>query len=201
MEASFFDRHPAARDAVGFLVFAVLVLIGTVFINAFIFRSFNVVGPSMESTMYTGDRLIVNRLAVTIAQIQNKSYIPERGQTIVFKNPRYTPGSRDEYIVKRVIAFPGERVVVKDGTVTVYNDANPAGFNPDTLPSGGTPGSPTRGDETTVVTQGSLYVMGDHREGDFSCDSRDNCLGMIPFYDVVGPVSLRIWPLNKLQSF
>lgn len=203
MEASFLDRHPGARDALSFLVFAFLVLIGTVFINAFIFRSFNVVGPSMESTMYTGDRLIVNRIPVTLAQIQNKSYIPARGQAIVFKNPRFLPGSggRDEYVVKRVIAFPGERVVVKNGTVTVYNDANPGGFNPDTLLSGATPGSPTRGDESTTVNEGSLYVMGDHRQGDFSCDSRDNCLGQIPFYDVVGPVSLRIWPLDKIRTF
>ena len=201
MEASFFDRHPGARDAFGFVMFALLVLIGTVFINAFIFRSFNVVGPSMESTMYTGDRLIVNRIPVTIAQVKNQPYIPERGAAIVFKNPRYVSGGRDEYIVKRVIAFPGERVEVKNGVVTVYNNANPLGFNPDTLPSGGTPGSPTRGDEVTTVTEGHLYAMGDHREGDYSCDSRDNCLGMIPFYDVVGPVSLRIWPLNKLRTF
>lgn len=201
MEASFFDRHPGARDALGFILFAFLVLVGTIFINAFIFRSFNVVGRSMETTMFTGDRLIVDRLPVTWAQIKNRPYIPERGDTIVFKNPRYVPGGRDEYIVKRVIAFPGERVVVKNGVVTVYNDANPQGFNPDTLPHGGTPGSPTRGDESTVVTEGTLYVMGDHREGDYSCDSRDNCLGLIPFYDVVGPVSLRIWPLNKLQVF
>lgn len=205
MEAGFFDRHPGARDAFGFLLFAFLVLIGTVVINAFIFRSFNVVGPSMESTMYTGDRLIVDRLPVTWAQIQNKPYVPKRGDVIVFKNPRYIAGGRDEYIVKRVIAFPGERVTVKNGIVTVFNDTNPTGFNPDTLPSGGTPGSPTRGDESTTVTEDTLYVMGDHREGDYSCDSRKNgdysCLGLIPFYNVVGPVALRVWPLNKLGIF
>lgn len=201
MEASFFDRHPGVRDALGFLIFAFLVLVGTVTINAFIFRSFNVVGPSMESTMYTGDRLIVDRLPVTWSHIRNKPYVPARGDIIVFKNPRYIPGGRDEFIVKRVIAFPGEKVVVEDGKVRVYNDANPNGFNPDKLASGGTPGSPTRGDETTTVTEGTLYVMGDHRQGEYSCDSRDNCLGLIPYYDVVGPVSLRIWPLNKFHFF
>lgn len=205
MEASFFNRYPAARDALSLLVFVFLVIIGTLFINAFIFRSFSVVGQSMESTMYTGDRLIVNRLPVTWSQIRNTPYTPSRGDVIVFKNPRYIPGGRDEYIVKRVIAFAGERVVVKDGVVKVYNDANPAGFNPDTLPTGGTPGSPTRGDESTVVTEGTIYVMGDHREGDYSCDSRElgetSCLGLIPLYDIIGPVSLRIWPLNKLQVF
>src|SRR3989344_9072204 len=131
MEQSFFARPQWLRDTAGLLFFALAVLIGTLLINTFVFRSFNVEGPSMEKTLYTGDRLIVDRLPVTWSQLQNKSYIPERGQVIVFKNPLFTGGSADEYIVKRVIAFPGERVVLKDGSYTVYNADHPSGFNPD----------------------------------------------------------------------
>jgi signal peptidase I len=168
-------------------------------INAFIFRSFNVVGPSMQPTMYTGDRLIVNRLPVTWAQLQNKPYIPERGQVIVFKNPHYNIGTGDEYIVKRVIAFPGERVTVADGILTVYNSAHPNGFHPDD-DNHGEPGSPTSGNVDTTVTDGTLFVAGDHRQGDFSFDSRSG-LGLIPFYDVVGPVKLRIYPFTAVRVF
>ena len=103
MEASFFTRHPLMKDVVGIVVFITCVVIGTVLINTYVFRSFNVVGPSMETTLFTGDRLIVDRLAVTAAQVQNKSYVPNRGQVIVFKNPHYSNGVEDEYIVKRVI--------------------------------------------------------------------------------------------------
>lgn len=149
--------------------------------------------------MYTGDRLIVNRLPVTGAQLQNKEYVPNRGQVIVFKNPNYTIGSPDEYIVKRVIAFPGERVVVKDGKITVYNAGNPAGFNPDDA-NHGEPGQPTSGDVDETVPDGTLFVAGDHRQGNFSLDSRSG-LGTIPYYDVVGPVGLRIWPLDKIRTF
>lgn len=149
--------------------------------------------------MYTGDRLIVNRLPVTASQLGNKTYIPDRGQVIVFKNPNYTIGSPDEYIVKRVIAFPSERVVVKDGKITVFNTDRPAGFNPDDN-NRGEPGSPTSGDVDTIVPEGTLFVAGDHRQGNFSLDSRSG-LGMIPFYDVVGPVGLRIWPIDKIRTF
>ena len=83
----------------------------------------------MEQTLYTGDRLIVNRLPVTMAHLQNNSYTPKRGQIIVFKNPLYSPGSEDMNLVKRVIAFAGERVTVKDGTLTVYNKEHPQGFH------------------------------------------------------------------------
>jgi signal peptidase I len=199
MEATFLQRHSFLKDGLGVLMFVACVLIGTLFINSYVFRSFNVLGPSMETTLYTGDRLIVNRLPVTWAQLQNKPYIPERGQVIVFKNPHYDTGTGDEYIVKRVIAFPGERVVVKDGIITVYNTQHPDGFHPDD-DNHGEPGSPTSGDVDTTVTDGTLFVAGDHRAGDYSYDSRSG-LGLIPFYDVVGPVGLRIYPLTKIRTF
>lgn len=193
------QRHPFIKDTLGIVVFISCVLIGTILINAFIFRSFNVVGPSMQTTMYTGDRLIVNRLPITWAQLRNTTYVPERGQIIVFKNPRYNVGTGDEYIVKRVIAFPGERVTVKDGVMMVYNAAHPEGFKPDDA-NHGEPGSPTSGDVDTTVTEGTLFVAGDHRQGDFSFDSRSG-LGLIPFYDVVGPVKLRIYPFTAIRTF
>lgn len=199
MEQSFFQRHPAFRDISSVVLFVICVILGTIFINTYVFRSFNVVGPSMESTLYTGDRLIVNRLPVTWAQIQNHDYVPKRGQIIVFKNPRFDLGSGDEYIVKRVIAFPGERVVLKNGYYTIYNDKQPNGFNPDD-DFHDEPGSPTSGETDVVVPEGELFVSGDHRQENYSYDSR-NGLGTIPFYDVIGPVGLRLFPFNEIRFF
>lgn len=187
------------KDAMNLAIFVVCVIVGTILINTFVFRSYNVVGPSMETTMYTGDRLIVNRLPVTWAQLTGQPYVPERGQIIVFKNPQFADGSEDEYIVKRVIGLPGERVVVKNGAFTVYNNEHPTGFDPDTL-NGGEPGSPTSGDVDKVVPKGEIFVAGDHRAGNFSNDSRYT-LGTIPLYDIVGPVSFRIFPFDKIRSF
>ena len=157
----------------------------------------------METTLYTSDRLIVNRLPVTWSQLQNKQYVPMRGEIIVFKNPQYNPGAGDEYIVKRVIGFPGERVTVKQGVLKVYNDQNPEGFEPDVAQqdqTGNQPGSPTSGDVDTKVIDGSLFVAGDHRVGDYSYDSRSG-LGQVPYYDVVGPVDIRIYPFTKIRFF
>ncbi len=200
MEASYLQRHQSLRDALNFIGFVVLVLIGTLLINTYLFRSFNVVGPSMEKTFYTGDRLIVNRLAVTWAHVQNKPYVPERGQIIVFENPQYTVGQEEKYIVKRVIAFPGERVTVKNGVLIVYNDQNPSGFEPDKLDTHGTPGWPTSGDVDMTVPEDTIFVAGDHREGNYSYDSRSG-LGTIPYYDIIGPVAFRIWPLTALGAY
>ncbi len=202
MEASFFVRHPLLKDLASLVLFALCVVVGTLLINSFVFRSYNVVGPSMESTLYTGDRLIVNRLPSTWASIKGEAYVPERGQIIVFKNPRFTLGMEDEYVVKRVIGFAGERVTLQDGHFVVYNDEHPNGFDPDE-DNNGEPGSPTSGTADTVVPAGELFVSGDHREGNFSYDSRNGVEGMgtIPLYDVVGPVSMRIFPFNKMRTF
>jgi signal peptidase I len=202
MEAPYFTRHPFLKDVLGIAVFIAAVVIGSLLINAFVFRSYNVVGPSMETTLYTDDRLIVDRLPVTWAHLQGKSYLPDRGAIVVFKNPHYSRGIEDEYVVKRVIGLPGERVTIKDGAYIVYNDAHPEGFNPDET-NRGEPGSPTSGTADVVVPEGQIFVSGDHRQGNFSYDSRNgaNGMGTIPLYDVVGPVSWRIFPFNKIRSF
>lgn len=200
MENNFFQRHKLLQDAVGIIVFVLFVVVGVLIINSFVFRSFNVLGPSMEPTLYTGDHLLVNRLPVTLSQVQNETYVPKRGQIIVFKNPQYVPGGSDEFIVKRVIAFSGERVTVKNGILKVYTNDYPEGIEPDKKLFGGAPGEPTSGDVDTVVSRDTLFVSGDHREGDFSYDSRSG-LGLIPLYDVIGPVGLRIYPFTKIRTF
>ncbi len=198
-KSSFLQRHPFLKDCLGLLGFIALVVFGTILLNSFVFRSYNVVGGSMENTLMQDDRIIVNRLPVTWAHLLNKQWVPERGQVIVFANPNYKAGDRDQYIVKRTIAFPGERVVVKNGVLTVYNDEHPDGFNPDD-DFGGEPKEYTSGDTDVVVPEGTIFVSGDNREGNHSFDSR-NGLGFVPLFDIVGPAGIRIFPLNKIRTF
>ena len=76
MESLPVHRRSGLRDFWGIVLFLILVLIGTLLINTFVFRSFSVSGHSMDKTLSDGDRLIVNRLPITAAQMKNKSYIP-----------------------------------------------------------------------------------------------------------------------------
>lgn len=189
------------KDIFSLVLFIILVIAGVLFINSFVFRSFNVEGPSMEKTLFSGDKLIVNKLPVTFAAIQGKQYTPQRGQVIVFKNPEFSLkfAQKDEYIVKRVIGLPGERVRVVGGNVTVYNTSQPKGFNPDDLTED-KEGSPTAGDVDIRVPAGEIFVSGDHRQGSYSFDSR-NGLGTIPLEQVIGPVGILLFPFEDARFF
>lgn len=203
MQAPFFERHPLLKDALGTTSFIALVIVGALLINTFVFRSFNVEGESMASTLHTGDRLIVNRLPATAARIQNTPYVPKRGEIIVFSNPNFQNGLDEEYIVKRVVAFEGERVNLENGVLTVYNGEFPDGFNPDIEGAGknGEPTGPISGTVNNVtVPKGTIFVVGDNREGSHSYDSRSG-LGYVPLYDIIGPVSFRIFPFTAIRGF
>lgn len=156
----------------------------------------------MEDTLFTGERIIVNRLPVTAKAVAGQKYMPARGNIIVFKNPQFQPGKSDEYIVKRVIGLPGEHVTLHDCTVKVYNDENPDGFNPYmNFKNLSDKEACVSGDEIDrTVGSDEIFVIGDHRTGQHSLDSR-NGLGNIPLEDIVGPVGMRIWPLNKWQFY
>lgn len=222
MEPTFFQKHPVVKDIANLVIFIGAIVLGTMFINTYIYRSYNVVGSSMENTLHGDDRVIVNRAVVSLTHFAGQEYVPERGQIIVFLNEdekkveEYkaqgvehpmtcsTPSNvNDQYIIKRVIAFPGERVVVKDGVMTIYNDENPDGFVYDTMWRTSEQDGPkayTSGEVDTIVPEGELFVSGDNREGSNSWDSR-NGLGTIPYCRIIGPVALRLYPFDKIRIF
>ena len=222
MEPSFFEKHPIVKDILSLAGFVVAIVLCTIFLNTYIYRSYNVVGSSMENTLQNDDRVVVNRAAVSWAHFLGQEYVPERGQIIVFMNENersvreykqngvenpmtctVPDNVSDQYIIKRVIAFPGERVVVKDGIMTIYNSEYPDGFIYDEgwrVSENEGPKSYTSGEVDTVVPEGELFVSGDNREGSNSWDSR-NGLGTIPYCRIVGPVIMRLFPFDKIRGF
>jgi len=168
---------------------------------AFVFQSYQVDGPSMESTLQNSDRLIVWKVPRTWARITGHAYIPNRGDVIIFnENNLAAYGQNDvKQLVKRVVGLPGDRVVIKNDHITIYNQQHPAGFDPDkTLPYGSEHPFPvTTGDRDITLGAGQVYVCGDNRTD--SLDSR--VFGPVAVRDIVGKLVLRIYPLSAVKKF
>jgi signal peptidase I len=152
-------------DILETLVLAVVFFLGINLISARIL----VDGASMEPTLETGERVIVNRLSYKFGS-------PMQGDIIVFHPP---PNPSEEYI-KRVIGLPGDTVQVKNGSVYVNGQLLQENYLD----------VKTNYTGTWQVPEDQLFVLGDNRNN--SSDSHN--WGFVPMDYVVGKAILVYWP-------
>lgn len=185
-----------ALSTVGVVVTAFAV---AVFIIAFVFRSYQVDGPSMENTLQNADKLIIWKVPRTWARITRHPYIPDRGDIIVFTQSGLSQFNQTDtkQLIKRVIGLPGDHLVLNNGHYTIYNKSHPKGFDPDkTLPYG--KNIPvTTGDVDVTLGKGQIFVSGDNRPD--SLDSR--AFGPINADQIIGKLAIRVFPIGKAAVF
>lgn len=142
-------------------------------------EGFDDVAGSMSPTLVANDIMLVQKSAI---------YTPKRGDIIVFKSPK----DKDIPYVKRLIAFGGESVEIKNQTV--YLNAkkiqHPTLQNVKYISTGefGLEGEPY------VVPNDSVFVLGDNSKN--SCDSR--FYGAIPKDDIIGKAYKIYWPPSRI---
>lgn len=198
-------RRPASNRGEGlksaFSTLAVLLVapLIAVFLTVFVFQSYQVDGESMETTLSHNDRLVVWKTPKTWARITGNDYIPKRGDVVVFVEPSLGQFGQDpgKQLIKRVVGLPGERVVVKNGKLIVYNDERPDGFEPDRVLPYGDVIKNTPMDDEWSVGKDQIFVVGDNRSN--SLDSRT--FGPIDADNIVGKLVVRILPLGEIKRF
>jgi len=168
------------------------------FIQGFLIRTYLVEGQSMETTLQNGDRLIIDKVPRTLARLTGHAYIPHRGDIIIFNQSGLVIGSGGErQLIKRVVGLPGERVVVKNGSLIIYSQAQPGGYEPDKTGLYHIDALSTAGNVDVTLAAGEIFVCGDNRAN--SEDSR--YFGPVTADKVVGKLSLRFLPPGKAQKF
>lgn len=188
------------RETLLSIAILLAAFVAALLLITYVFQSYVVDGPSMQNTLHNGDRLIVWKAPRTWASITGGQYVPARGDIIVFKEPGLVEyGGGVKQLIKRVIGLPGDRVVVSNGKVTIYNKQHPNGFDPDqALGYFGSQSIPfTAGDLDLRLDAHQLFVMGDNRPD--SLDSRR--FGPIQTTQVVGQLVLRVMPIKDAHAY
>lgn len=179
-------RASRTRTLVEWVVVIGGALVVALLIKAFLVQAFYIPSESMVPTLAVGDRVFVNKLSYRLHDVN-------RGDLVVFERPEGDPNEDVKDLIKRVVALPGEQLVIKDNAVWIDGER----LEEDYLPPGTVTTQGSRAqctDETPcVVPEDAVFVMGDNREHSF--DSR--YFGPIEEDTIVGRAFLRIWPLGE----
>lgn len=152
------------KEAIPYIAIVIIVVL----LRTFIITPVRVTGESMNPTLTDGEIMLLYKLADI-----------NRNDIVVINT-----ASTDGYIIKRIIAVPGETVECENGSLYIngkkQNDNYGYGNTDDF--------------EKVKLGKDEYFVMGDNRE--WSKDSR--IIGPIKKDEILGNTSITIFPFNKI---
>lgn len=156
-----------------------VVIFGAIFaaIYLFVAQFHKVSGNSMVPTYHNNDFLITEKISYKLRE-------PKHGEVIVLKNPR------DESMdfIKRIIAVPGDNIVIRNEKVYLNGQALDESYLPPGTPT--QPGAFIKEGEVIKADTNQYYVIGDNRG--HSSDSRE--WGPVKKEEIIGRALFRYWP-------
>lgn len=157
-----------------------VALVIVILLNLFVFNLSTVKGHSMEPTLKEKEWLFVNKFALLIGH-------PKRGDVVILKDPDMPAGER-QYLVKRVVAIPGDQVQIRGGKLYVNGEPVVEPYTDIRIEDG------DRGQ--VVVEDGHYFVMGDNRHQGASKDSR--IFGTVAEQEIQGRADFILWPPRQV---
>jgi len=145
-------------------------------INLFLAQATQVLGQSMEPTLHSAQRVVIEKVTYRLF------HGPRRGDIVVLRMP-----GQSDMLIKRVVGLPGETIEIDNGIVFIEDERLD---EPWTVRLGGGSYGPM------TVPPLHVVVLGDNRGA--SNDSRN--FGPIPIDSIVGRAWFCYWPPKDIGT-
>lgn len=172
------ERKPLWRE---YVETAIIALVAAVLLRIFVVSAYRVNSASMEDALLEGDYIFVNKLAYEYGSD------PQIGDIIVFKYPN----NPQKDFIKRIVAEPGQEVIIADKVVYVDGEVAPIPALSKNIDQRIIPGDLSFRDNfgPYIVPQHNYFVLGDNRD-----DSRDSRFwGAVPVDNIRGKAIFIYW--------
>lgn len=164
------------------IIYALLLFVCIRIVPNYVIQRTIVDGPSMESTLFNKEQLMVEKISYHLDKL-------DRFDIIAF----YPYGKDvDEYYIKRIIGMPGETVQIKGKDIYINGEVLEEHYGKDPITSAGIANTPIH------LLEDEYFVLGDNRA--VSLDSRSEEVGVVHKNEIGGRAILRIWPLSKFGT-
>ncbi len=184
--------HSIAKSLRDWILVISVALGAALLVRVFVLQQFYISGPSMETTLFENNRVLVNKLSYRLHDIH-------RGDVVVFDRVTTTGGTvAHDDLIKRVIGVAGDTVEIQKCKVFVNGtEINEPYLNKQQLSQQSLLERCRVVDMPKVsVPTDQLFVMGDNRPESF--DSRS--FGTIPTDLVVGRAFAIVWPFSRISG-
>jgi signal peptidase I len=166
---------------ISFLETVVVALVISIVLYIFVMTPHEVIGNSMHPTYKNGEYLMANKVTYRLKD-------PQRGDVVIFKY------SETQDFIKRIIALPGDTVMLKDGQLyindTLLDESN---YLNSTVYTNG--GDFLKEGESKIIPEGEYFVCGDNRP--HSSDSR--VFGPVEENDIKGKAWVVYFPFAEFR--
>jgi len=190
------DEEPhnggAAKVLRDWLIVIGVALVAALLVRVYVLQQFYISGPSMETTMFSNDRVLVNKMSYRLHDVH-------RGDVVVFDRITTNGASvAHDDLIKRVIGLSGERIEVKNCVVYINDKALAEPYLPEQDTSQTDLAQKCRVVNMRRITIPAhhVFVMGDNRPESF--DSRS--FGSISESLIVGRAFAIVWPLSRFDA-
>jgi len=193
------DAEPAPQGTGGaakvlrdWLIVIGVALVAALLVRVYVLQQFYISGPSMETTMFSNDRVLVNKMSYRLHDVH-------RGDVVVFDRITTNGASvAHDDLIKRVIGLQGERIEIKNCVVYINDKPLAEAYLPtrDTSKTDLTQKCRVVNMRRITVPAHHVFVMGDNRPESF--DSRS--FGSISETLIVGRAFAVVWPFSRFDT-